>query len=208
LRKDWNSVPLDPDHSIRPRTAHRRGHQAKLKKPTGRFAAGGEVVLASVLSDGGFRLYIRLCLNADRSRGRLRVRSLQTSPRFCGAVGDQLSRTWKNCAAQRLRDPVRRGQARGRQIEICDTFWPYRRTASVQGLKRRSQLHRAGAPVVLRPAAVWRANSRQQDQKLGGWLFGSELVSIETGLPLECARKYVAMVNGKIRGPIAGEDAR
>ena len=44
---------------------------ARLKHPTGWFAAGGEVSRAlQLLSDGAFKLYMHLCLKADRSTGQ------------------------------------------------------------------------------------------------------------------------------------------
>ena len=45
-----------------------------LKQPTGWFAAGREVAQAlAVLSDGAFKLYIHLCLQADRHTARARI---------------------------------------------------------------------------------------------------------------------------------------
>jgi len=42
----------------------------RLKHPTGWFAAGREVLRAlALLSDGAFKLYIHLCLTAERSTG-------------------------------------------------------------------------------------------------------------------------------------------
>jgi len=44
----------------------------RMKHPTGWFAAGREVARATaLLSDGAFKLYVHLCLNADRRTGRL-----------------------------------------------------------------------------------------------------------------------------------------
>ena len=44
----------------------------RLKHPSGWFAAGREVARALVLlSDGAFKLYVHLCLKADRRTGRL-----------------------------------------------------------------------------------------------------------------------------------------
>ena len=41
-----------------------------LKQPTGWFAAGREVAHAmTLLSDGAFKLYLHLCLQADRPGG-------------------------------------------------------------------------------------------------------------------------------------------
>ena len=45
-----------------------------LKQPTGWFAAGREVAQAlAVLSDGAFKLYIHICLQADRHTARARI---------------------------------------------------------------------------------------------------------------------------------------
>ena len=43
----------------------------QLKQPTGWFAAGREFAQAlTMLSDGAFKLYVHLCLNANRHTGR------------------------------------------------------------------------------------------------------------------------------------------
>jgi hypothetical protein len=45
-----------------------------LKIPTGWFAAGREVARAmALLSDGAFKVYMHVCLRADRSSGRLNI---------------------------------------------------------------------------------------------------------------------------------------
>ena len=45
-----------------------------LKQPSGWFAAGREVAQAlALLSDGAFKLYIHLCLEADRHTGRVGI---------------------------------------------------------------------------------------------------------------------------------------
>lgn len=45
-----------------------------LKNPTGWFAAGREVARAmTLLSDGAFKVYMHVCLTADRSSGRLKI---------------------------------------------------------------------------------------------------------------------------------------
>ena len=46
-----------------------------LKQPTGWFAAGREVAQAlEMLSDGAFKLYMHLCLEADRHTGRVGIK--------------------------------------------------------------------------------------------------------------------------------------
>ena len=49
-----------------------------LKQPTGWFAAGREVTQAlSLLSDGAFKLYMHLCLQADRYTGQVAIESAE-----------------------------------------------------------------------------------------------------------------------------------
>ena len=77
--------------------------RAALKNPIGWFAAGREVTRAmALLSDGAFKVYMHVCLTADRSTGRMKVvhrdiatalkksrRSTRNWPRKCS--GNKLS---------------------------------------------------------------------------------------------------------------------
>src|SRR5215471_4279631 len=103
---------------------------AKLKNPTGWFAAGQEVVRDSgILSDGAFRLYIHLCISADRSTGRLRARhadlakALRKSRRSVVTYLEEL----RSLGVCTIRSAVNQ-HAIG-EIEIGDGFWPYERLA-------------------------------------------------------------------------------
>jgi len=102
-----------------------------LKEATGWFAAGAAFrkALAS-LSDGAFRLFAFLCLEADRRTGRFRTThkelavALGKSKRVIGvyvaeleAEGICLVKPGKN-------------QFAGTIFEISDDYWPYRRAAS------------------------------------------------------------------------------
>jgi hypothetical protein len=177
---------------------------AKLKNPTGWFAAGREVLQASgILSDGAFRLYIHLCLNADRSTGRLRARNadlakaLRKSRRSVVAYLEEL-RTLDVCT---IRSAV--NQHAVGEIEVSDAFWPYERMplahptndeADYTEQVRRLFQSRRCVESPFSPA----------DQKLSAGFFRQQvrLEQIETALLLGCARKYVAMLNGKVSGPI------
>jgi hypothetical protein len=49
-----------------------------LKQPTGWFAAGREVGQAmTLLSDGAFKLYLHLCLQADRHTARVQLNTAE-----------------------------------------------------------------------------------------------------------------------------------
>jgi hypothetical protein len=177
---------------------------AKLKNPTGWFAAGREVVRASgVLSDGAFRLYIHLCLSADRSTGRLRARhadlakALRKSRRSVVTYLEELHRL-NVCA---IRSAV--NQHAVGEIEICDAFWPYERITSVEVSNDEADYTERVRRLFQARRCV-ESSFSPADQKLAAGFFRQRvgLDQIETALLLGCARKYVAMLNGKISGPI------
>jgi len=101
----------------------------KLKHPSGWFAAGREVSRAlGLLSDGAFRLFIYLCLNADRRTGQMRI----THGDLAKAVG-RSRRSIVIYMEELQRQQVCRVQSATNQhdsghIEICDAFWPYEKT--------------------------------------------------------------------------------
>ena len=98
----------------------------KLKHPQGWFAAGREVSRAiEVLSDAAFKLYIYICLHAERNTGCLDLvetnmtRALGKSPQLIEGYMEEMER----------QGVCRRWHA-GKdqdfdQIEVCDDFWPY-----------------------------------------------------------------------------------
>ena len=65
-----------------------------LKHPTGFFAAGGEMRDAmAMLSDGGFKLYVYVSLNADRQTAQLRFRMAEclfNTSSYSNATGTEI----------------------------------------------------------------------------------------------------------------------
>jgi hypothetical protein len=92
----------------------------QLKQPTGWFAAGREVACAlRLLSDAPFKLFVWLCLHAERSRGALSV----TRAELARDLGKNESEI--HLALEELqRQGVCTLQADD-VIEIRDRFWPY-----------------------------------------------------------------------------------
>jgi len=87
-----------------------------LKQPTGWFAAGREMAQAlTLLSDGAFKLYIYLCLQADRHTARVVLEAaewtklLGKDPSWTEAG---LGELYRNKICERCGDGV----------EICDRF--------------------------------------------------------------------------------------
>jgi hypothetical protein len=89
-----------------------------LKQPTGWFAAGREVTLAmTLLSDGAFKLYLHLCLQADRHTARV----VLNTAKWIEVLGKDAA--WiETCLGELYGTNV--CGCHGDRVEICDRFWP------------------------------------------------------------------------------------
>jgi len=169
----------------------------RLKHPSGWFAAGREVARAlALLSDGAFKVYIHLYLNADRRTGRLSAdhgclaNALRKSRRSVVAYLDGLRRHGV-CIIQAAVN-----QHLGGQIEISDAFWPYEKarlsinTNTMAGYVE--QVRRLlGARRCIGSAFT------PADERLAAALFERKvpIEEIEHAVSLGCARKYVTLIN-------------
>lgn len=163
-----------------------------LKRPTGWFAAGAEMAHAlELLSDGSFKVFTYLCLNANRHTGKMTVRSA------CRAA--QLRMDAATVQAH-LGELSNRGVCTvgDGEIEITDAFWPYEKSTEpslrddqIEFLRkvRSAFLARACVDSVFTPA----------DEKLATDLHqrGISFESINRAIWLGCARRYSVMLNGK-----------
>lgn len=167
-----------------------------LKQPTGWFAAGREVAQAlALLSDGAFKLYIHLCLQADRHTGRAAIESAELTHilrKDTVSIEAGLDELQHQGVCERQED----------QMEICDRFWPYEKQVTVAGRPEVEFLRQARA-AFLKPACV-RSTFTAADEKLARNLgrSGVTLEQLRRAIWLGCARKYVAMLNGQSRLPI------
>lgn len=165
-----------------------------LKQPTGWFAAGREVAHAmALLSDGAFKLYIHLCLQADRHTARVVWNAAGLTP-----VLRKDPATIEDCLAELHRNHV--CERRGDQLEICDRFWPYQKQAGVAAATLEVEFARQVRTAFLKPACV-RSPFTAADEKLARSLCRREvsLEHVRRAIWLGCARKYVAMLNGQTR---------
>jgi hypothetical protein len=97
-----------------------------LKEPTGWFAAGDSFRQAmTTLTDGAFKLFVHVCLEADRRTGRHEVtqgelaRALRKSRRIIGTYLAELEREGM-CKIRTGRNQFVRTV-----FEVCDDYWPY-----------------------------------------------------------------------------------
>ena len=103
----------------------------RLKEPTGWFAAGNRFHRAlTLLSDGAFKLFAYICLEADRQTGRLEAthkelaRALAKSKRSIGTHIDELQ------AHQVCNVFPAKNQYARTVFEIAEAYWPYHRADS------------------------------------------------------------------------------
>jgi hypothetical protein len=161
----------------------------RLKHPHGWFAAGAEVHQAlTLLSDAAFKLFLWLCLHAERSTGSLCCSSFQ----IAGAVGKseaEVRAALEELCGKGVAEWVAQGV-----IEIRDRFWPYERAGRDDTASDRASYIAEVRRWFLARACV-RSVFTAADERLAGQLH-------QKGIPLECVeraillgpmRKYAAM---------------
>ena len=128
-----------------------------LKQPTGWFAAGREVAQAlELLSDGAFKLYMHLCLEADRHTGRVGIRPAEWM-RILRKDAAAIEAGFGELQGHRI------CERHNGQVEISDRFWPYQKQVPVASIRRLSSCGRCGQLSWRRRAFVphspWRMKS-------------------------------------------------
>jgi hypothetical protein len=168
----------------------------RLKRSTGWFAAGQEVAAAlEILSGDAFKLYVYLCLNAERQTGRIAGNPDDAARLFQGAGQSQVA--WEELFRQQI--CVRREAA----VEICDRFWPYEKIDAAQAEQDPAGYVEQVRQMMGRRACV-RVSFSAADERLARNFHaqGVTLTQIERAVWLGCVRKYVALLNGQTPMPI------
>jgi hypothetical protein len=176
----------------------------ELKHPQGWFAAGREVGRAiELLSDGAFKLYVYVCLHAERQTGCLDLvesnmtRALGKSPALLKGYLEEME--GQGICRRRHGDPYRSFG----QIEVCDDFWPYEKDpAHVQNEHETEYLERIRQRLSTHPCM--RTAFTPADRRLALELCRKNvsLDCVERAILLGCSRKCTALLNGQIGGPI------
>lgn len=168
-----------------------------LKRPAGFFAAGREVEQAlALLSDGAFKLFLYICLHAERRTGRLRFRQADLARRL-GKSPRSITTYLKELQSQGVCEvETAANQHQAGWIEVVDRFWPYHKqtveppagaqAAYIEQVRQlflsRPCIQGTFAAADERLAAQWRQRNVSFDQIRRAYLLG-------------CARKYVALLN-------------
>jgi hypothetical protein len=160
-----------------------------LKQPSGWFAAGRETEQALLLlSDAAFKLFLWLCLHAERSRGCL--------PASARELALALHKTEPELQAA-LDELFRQGvclSPDGDVIEITDRFWPYQRDSNSEGDDDITAYIAHVKRCFLERRCV-RSTFTPADEKLAIRLHrdGVSIVDVERAILLGSLRKSVAL---------------
>lgn len=172
--------------------------QLRLKQSSGWFAAGHEVHDAiSLLSDGAFRLFLWLCLYADRSDGSLRA-STSGLARTLGRDKEQIANALNELVQKRVCILYVDGV-----VEIADRFWPYQRNRGSAPVSD-PELYISEVKRVFLQRHCVQSVFTAADELLAAELHrrGVPLIDVERAILLGCLRKYAALINNGAGSPI------
>jgi hypothetical protein len=169
-----------------------------LKHPSGFFAAGCEMKAAlTSLSDGAFKIYVYVCLHADRRTAQLRFRMGELA-QATGHSTRSLTTYLEELRQQEIALVYRAAnQHEIGRLEICDRFWPYEKQMppSLEDPEQVLFVTRVRG-LFLEQACVTSAFSAADEKLATAWYrSGITLDVIGRALLLGCARRYVALFN-------------
>jgi hypothetical protein len=172
-----------------------------LKEPVGWFAAGNTFMKAiSLLSDGAFKLFAYLCLQADRRTGRLQMThkeladTLGKCKRAIGAYIMELQST----GICKVRSG--KNQFAPTTFEICDEYWPYHRNTETEDQSAYVASVRASFLALGCVTGRFGAAETKCAQDLERR--GIPLALVEGAMVLGACRKYISWLNGGVLEPI------
>ena len=170
----------------------------QLKRPSGWFAAGREVGTAlTLLSDAAFKLFVWVCLHAERSCGSICARPAELASAL-GKTQEEIGTLLDELFHRGVCVPRDRGV-----IEITDRFWPYQRLHERDGREDLAVYLDQVKRCFLQRCCV-RSVFTAADKKLAIQLYGSGVTAIEVehAILLGSIRKYVALFNNGRGTPI------
>ena len=170
----------------------------RLKTVTGWFAAGREVTEAmGLLSDGAFKLFVWLCLHADRSRGALAAEPLAIA-RALGKTEAEITANLEDLFQVEICHRMPDGR-----IEITDRFWPYARATAPPAVEHVAAYAAKVRKLMLARLCV-RSVFSAADHKLALQLYHRDipLQVVERAIHLGCLRKCAALLNNQGGTPI------
>ncbi len=172
--------------------------RVQLKASSGWFAAGAEVQRAAkLLSDGAFKLFVWLCLHAERQSGTLHVTASDLATAIGKTEGDI-----QICLAELATGGVCYCDSAD-LIVIRDSFWPYVRSARSSPMQEADLYVAEVRRTFLSQRCVSSAFTPADIRIAAGWHeSGISLERAQRAILLGCLRKYATMINHGSGTPI------
>jgi len=175
-----------------------------LKEPTGWFAAGDAFRKALVLlSDGAFRLFAHICLEADRRTGRFRAThrelaaALSKSKRAIGSYVAELENAGV-CSVQ-----TGRNQFSTTVFEITDSYWPYHRAARCsESAGQKAYVESVRQCFLALGCGSGKFGAAEAAAAINMQRRGIPLTVIEQAILMGACRKYTSWLQGRALEPI------
>jgi hypothetical protein len=170
------------------------GLQLPLKHPMGWFAAGREVARAlTLLSDSAFKLFMWICLSADRGLGVLQVEP-QAVARVLGKTEAEIMENLRDLLQAEICQQTADGA-----ILIMDRFWPYERLPVAPRDENLAVYISETKRVFLQRRCVCSAFTAA---KLTTQLYrdGVSIVVVARAILVGSLRKYITLINHGGRG--------
>ena len=179
----------------------------RLKNARNWFAAGFEVQQAiETLTDGAFKVFMHICLNAERKTGILHTTQVELArnlKKSHGAVRKYLGEMEK--AGISLNSFSNSPRTRG-SIQITPSYWPYEGETAQTQINDGADRFISEIRTMLQERACVRSSFSTADEVLARQWFNAAvpLDRIRQAILLGCARKYVAWRNNPaVQGPIS-----
>ena len=177
-----------------------------LKEPMGWFAAGDCFRKAStLLSDGAFKLFVYLCLEASRRTGRVET----THKQLASALGKSKRSIGNHVDELQAHEvcnifPAKNQYART-VFEISDHYWPYHRSElSQQPSDQRVYVDSVREYFLSLGCASGRFSADDEQTARQMYERGIPLAVIENAILLGACRKYLSWLNRQALEPIQG----
>jgi hypothetical protein len=175
-----------------------KGQKLTLKEPTGWFAAGESFRRALLLlSDGAFKMFAYLCLQADRRTARVETthrelaQALGKSKRAIGTYVGELEKHRICCAH------AGRNQFARTVFEIEENYWPYDRLASgSEPTQERTYIDSVRQAFLALACGSGKFTSADTKTARQMEADGIPLEIIQDAILLGSCRKYISWLNG------------
>jgi hypothetical protein len=189
-----------------PNPINEREDHLCLKESSGWFAAGASYRRAlRILSDGAFKLFAHLCLEANRQTGRHEAvqtelaKSIGKSRRIVGKYIGELQRK-HICTVQ-----LGSNQYARTCFEICEEYWPYLRiqeTSAINGQACNAYVDAIKSSFIAIGCTAGKFSPRDAQFAQDLQQNGTPLEIVQDALLMGTVRKYVSWLNGGSPQPI------